>query len=305
MNPDASGLAPSQNVPSDQASVVGPALLIGAGGMLGRAWLELLRWRKIDHTPTTRQQLDILDRTAIDRESIHPDIKTVINCTAWTDVDGAESNYDTAAATNGAAVESLAQRCAATGATLVHYSTDYVFDGHAARPYPTDHKRDPINAYGRSKEAGERAIERAGCPFLIIRTSWLYAPWGKNFVDTIAGLVKNRDSIRVVDDQRGRPTSCQHLAAMSLKLIEKGAKGVYHVTDGGQCTWFEFASEIARRVGSDCRVDPCPSDEYPRPAIRPAYSVLDLSKTTKLIGAMPPWQENLAAVIRQMQEQPS
>ncbi len=279
---------------------LGPILVIGAAGMLGRAWVELLTERGIDFLAATRSQIDIADTVSIER-SINNQYPTVVNCAAWTDVDGAEKDYDAALAVNGHAVAALADRCKQVGSTLVHYSTDYVFNGAATSPYPTDHPREPINAYGRSKAVGEEAIEASGCTHLIARTSWLYAPWGKNFVATIASLVQQRDTIRVVDDQHGRPTSCQHLAAATLALLEHQARGTYHVTDGGQCTWFDFAAEIARIVGSGCRVEPCESSEYPRPATRPGYSVLDLTKTEAAIGPMPNWKDNLSRVMRAME----
>jgi dTDP-4-dehydrorhamnose reductase len=216
-------------------------------------------------------------------------------------VDGAEKDFAGACVANGSGVGALAGRCREVGATLVHYSTDYVFNGRATRPYRTDDPRDPLNAYGKSKALGEEAIEASGCSYLMVRTSWLYAPWGKNFVRTIAGLVKRKESIRVVDDQRGRPTSCEPLAETTLRLMEERAEGMCHGTDGGECTWFEFAREIARLVGSSCRVEPCTTAEFPRPAKRPGYSVLDLSKTEELIGPRALWQVTLADVIPRLE----
>ena len=191
----------------------------------------------------------------------------------------------------------LATRCRVAKATLVHYSTDYVFNGRAQEPYPVDAPRDPVNAYGRTKALGEENIERAGGGYLIVRTSWLYAPWGKNFVRTIARAAAQRDSLRVVDDQRGRPTSSTHLAASTLGLIESGATGMFHVTDGGECTWFDLAAAIVANVDPSCRVEPCTTDEYPTPAARPEYSVLDVSLTEQRLGPMPDWRQNLAEVL--------
>jgi dTDP-4-dehydrorhamnose reductase len=191
----------------------------------------------------------------------------------------------------------LARRCAELRATLVHYSTDYVFDGRATQPYPIDHPRSPGNAYGRSKAIGEELLERAGCPYLLIRTSWLYAPWGKNFVLTIRELAAARPTLRVVSDQLGRPTSAEYLAERSLLLLRGGHRGVFHVTDGGQCSWFELARAIASLTGARCQVDPCTTEEFPRPARRPAYSVLDLSRVEALLGPSRPWQENLRRVL--------
>jgi dTDP-4-dehydrorhamnose reductase len=224
----------------------------------------------------------------------------VVNCTAWTDVDGAETHEAQALAVNGDGVGALARRCTAARAKLVHYSTDYVFAGTASQPYPVDAPLAPINAYGRTKAAGERQIAESGCQHLIVRTSWLYAPWGRNFVRTIAQASSQREGLRVVDDQRGRPTSVQYLAATTAAVLSSGGGGIFHVTDGGECTWFEFAAAIAARVSPACRVEPCTTSEYPRPAKRPAYSVLDLSRTEALVGPMPPWQTNLQAVLDQL-----
>jgi dTDP-4-dehydrorhamnose reductase len=206
---------------------------------------------------------------------------------------------------NGTGVGELAQCCRRAGATLVHYSTDYVFNGQASQPYPTDHPHDPCNAYGRSKALGESLLLASGCRHLLVRTSWLYAPWGKNFVRTIAGLVRTRPSLKVVDDQRGRPTSAEHLAAMTLVLLQHEATGIFHVTDAGECTRCDFAGAIATFVrqqhGSAAIIEPCSSDQYPRPARRPAYSVLDIAQTQSLLGPMPAWQDNLRIVMGRLE----
>ena len=164
---------------------------------------------------------------------------------------------------------------------------------------------DPLNAYGRSKARGEELLEQSGARWYNIRTSWLYAPWGKNFVKTIAGLLKTKPSIKVVNDQRGRPTSAEHLASTTLQLMDVDAHpGTWHVTDGGECTWFEFAGQIrsllAARGEQVGEVLPCSSDEFPRPAKRPAYSVLDISATKAAVGEVPDWTANLAAVVKRL-----
>src|SRR5205085_2703915 len=162
-----------------------------------------------------------------------PGVRTILNCSAYTDVDGAETHEAEATAINGAGVGLLASHARRIGAVLVHFSTDYVFDGHATSPYEVDHAISPINAYGRSKAAGESAIRESGCEHLIMRTSWLYAPWAKNFVRSMVALGRSNPSLRVVDDQVGRPTSAEYLADRSLALVERGARGTFHVTDGG------------------------------------------------------------------------
>ncbi len=274
----------------------GAILVCGAGGMLGRAWLERLAARGIEGRAADLPALDLADEASIARHVV-PGLRAVVNCAAYTDVDGAETNEALATAINGHGVARLVARCDAVGVPLVHYSTDYVFDGRASAPYRTDQACDPLNAYGRSKRVGEEAVLASRGPHLVIRTSWLYAPWGKNFVLTIAKLAGERPELRVVNDQRGRPTSAEHLAQLSLALLERGVQGVFHGTDGGECTWFDFATAIAAAVAPSCRVVPCTSAEFPRPAPRPAYSVLDLSKTEALLGPMPDWRENLASVL--------
>lgn len=276
-------------------------LLIGGSGMLGRAWRELLIARGIAFVAPSHAELDVTDPAHLDAFINRPGM-LVIHCAAWTNVDGAETQPEAAEALNATAPAMLASRCAASRATLVHYSTDYVFDGSADMPWPTDAPRDPQSVYGRTKAQGEEAIEQSGCDCLILRTSWLYAPWGNNFVRTITRLGRSKPTLRVVSDQQGRPTSCQYLAQASLALIEKEARGIYHVADGGQCSWYEFACEIIRLDDSSCVVEPCTTAEFPRPARRPAYSVLDLSKTQALLERpAPPWQDNLASVMRQLE----
>lgn len=282
-----------------------PILVLGRG-MLARAWAELLDRRGVPHRLVGRPELDLTRAETIERE-ITEEHRLVVNCAAWTDVDGAEAEERAAAAVNGEGVGRLGEVCGRRGIALVHYSTDYVFDGAGREPYRVDQPRRPINAYGRSKAAGEEAIERlageAGAlRSLVVRTSWLYAPWGNNFVRTIARLCRERDSLRVVDDQRGRPSSCEHLAEATLELVRGGVSGVAHLSDGGECTWFEFASEINRLLGSPCRVEPCASVEFPRPAARPAYSVLDLSQSEAVLGPMPHWRTNLAGVMARLEE---
>jgi len=275
-------------------------LVIGANGMLGRCWTELLTARGVDHRATMLADLDITDPAAVSR-FITPGTQWVVNCAAYTLVDAAEEHEELANEVNGHAVGRMAERCKAVGAKLLHYSTDYVFDGTAREPYPTDHPRSPVNAYGRSKAIAEELIERSGVEHMLVRSSWLYAPWAKNFVLTIRELAKARSSLRVVDDQRGRPTDGRKLAEVSLALAEHGSRGIFHVTDGGECSWFELAALIAEAVNPDCRVSPCTSDEFPRPAPRPAYSVLDISGTERVVGPLIPWEARVRDVLGQLE----
>lgn len=273
-------------------------LLIAPDGMLGRAFHRFLAGEPLE--TARRPELDLTQPETIARH-VRPGIEWVINCAAWTDVDGAEAEEVRATAVNGEGVGALARRCREIGATLVHFGTDYVFDGQARTPYPIDAPLAPRNAYGRSKAIGEIRLRESGARHLLVRTSWLYAPWGRNFVRTIAALADQKPRLQVVDDQRGRPTSAEHLARTTLALLRRGAVGTWHVTDGGECTWFELAQEIVRLRGARCIVEPCTTAQYPRPAPRPAYSVLDLSLTEAALGPMPHWRVQLADVVRRLE----
>ena len=281
-------------------------LILGAGGMLATVWAE--RVAAAGGTLPGLGGVGLLDQSACDITSaesvtraVTPGVRAVINCAAYTAVDQAETDEAKATEINGHAVGLLARRCREVGAAMVHYSTDYVFDGSASAPYRVDHPRAPISAYGRSKAVGEELLERSGAEFLNLRTAWLYAHCGGNFVRTIAKAAREKPVLRVVNDQRGRPTSCATLVDITLRLLAAGARGTLHACNSGECTWFDLASAIVERVnaasGGACRVDPCSSAEYPRPARRPAYSVLDLTPTERLIGPITPWREGLGPVL--------
>jgi len=267
--------------------------------MLHRAWVEVLRRREIEHRSLDRGGLDLTKPHTIEKAIV--DCGLVINCAAYTDVDSAEAREELANQVNGIGVGHLARICKERGVALVHYSTDYVFNGRGTRPYRAGDVIEPVNAYGRSKALGERLIGESGCEHLIIRTSWLYAPWGKNFVRTIVGFCAQNHPLRIVSDQTGRPSSAQHLAENSWRLLEKGARGIFHLADGGECSWFEFAKEIARQVGSDVNVQSCRTAELGRAAARPIYSVLDVQESERLIGRVKPWREALGEVIARLE----
>jgi dTDP-4-dehydrorhamnose reductase len=279
---------------------VQPMVLLGYEGMLGWAWHGLLETSPYRWSVAGLPETDLTNHRSL-KKLFERRPRTIINCAAWTDVDGAEASEAACMAVNATALAWLGELCHKHGTLLVNYSTDYVFDGDASQPYPRSGKRAPLGAYARSKAAGEEAIERSGCRFLNVRTSWLYAPWGKNFVRTITTLVKERPSVKVVNDQRGRPTSAEHLARTTLQLLGEGATGHWHVTDGGECTWFDFAREIAKLTGAKADVQACTTAEFPRPAKRPAYSVLDLSETERLLGPMPDWRQNLVGVVQRLE----
>lgn len=277
-----------------------PVLLLGDRGMLGRAFRELFAAHQRPYTGFDLPELDIADPNQVDALLARP-WSAAINCAAYTNVDAAEGDEASALRANGTGPGVLAQACARAHVPLVHFSTDYVFPGNASAPYRVDAPLQPLGAYGRTKAAGERFIRQSGAEFLILRTSWLYAPWANNFVRTMARLTRDKPELKVVNDQRGRPTSAQHLAKSTLALLDKGARGTLHVTDGGECTWYEFTVEIARLLGRTTKILPCTSAEYPRPAKRPSYSVLDLGPTEELLGPTPDWHENLAQVIASLE----
>jgi dTDP-4-dehydrorhamnose reductase len=274
-------------------------LIIGGGGMLARAFSEELKKRGTAFRTIDVPEIDLRDAASIER-AVQKGDTLVLNCAAWTDVDGAETREAEASAINGHGVGTLVARCKQVGALLVHYSTDYVFDGNASTPYSVDHPRSPVNAYGRGKLIGEELLEASGAEYLLIRTSWLYAPWGKNFVLTMRGLLASKTEVNVVNDQVGRPTSAQYLAERTLALVQHKARGTFHVTNAGQCSWYELTAAIASHEHSKCKVSPVTSAEFVRPAKRPAYSVFDLSKTDALIGPSLDWHESLFAVLRQL-----
>lgn len=274
-----------------------PHVVIGATGMLGRAVVAELRSRGIEPLTPTRAEVDLARPESI---NALPMCEALFNCAAWTDVDGAETHEDEATVINGESVSRLASKCDDGG--FVTFGTDYVFNGRGQSPYDPYHDRDPINAYGRSKAAGEELLDLRHAAWLNVRTSWLYAPWGNNFVLTMRKLMMERDHLKVVHDQRGRPTSVEHLARSTVELWSRGVCGPWHITDGGECTWYEFANEIKRLIGAPASIEPCTSDQFPRPAKRPAYSVLDISKTEAELGPMPHWKDNLADVLRRVPE---
>jgi dTDP-4-dehydrorhamnose reductase len=276
-------------------------LLIASRGMLGRAVAAALDDAGRGFRAVDRPALELADRESINTQ-IRGDTRVVINCAAFTDVDGAEFHERAAHVVNAAGPGMLAERCRDLGATLVHFSTDYVFDGSARAPYSVDHPIAPMSAYGRTKAEGERRVRAATPDHLIVRTSWLYAPWGKNFVRTIAKLGRERETLRVVDDQRGRPSSAEQVARTTLALLDSGAHGTFHATDRGECTWFGFATAIAQRACPGCRVEPCTTEEFPRPAPRPAYSVLDVEGTEQLVGDLVPFEDELDSVLARLDE---
>jgi dTDP-4-dehydrorhamnose reductase len=252
-------------------------LVTGAGGMLGRDLIALLRGRGETVTGLTHGDLDVADAGAVRGALRHHRPDVVVNCAGWTAVDDAEAQEDAALEINGRGAAHLAAACASGGVRLVHMSTDYVFDGSAGRPYAEDDIPAPRTAYGRTKLAGERAVlGQPGGAGYVVRTAWMYGAHGPNFVRTMIRLEHERPSVDVVDDQRGQPTWTVDVADQIVRLVRSGAPaGVYHATSSGDTTWCGFAREIFRLLGADpARVRPTTSSDFVRPAPRPAYSVL-------------------------------
>ncbi|MFJ8106180.1 dTDP-4-dehydrorhamnose reductase [Streptomyces sp. NPDC096132] len=254
-------------------------LVTGAAGLLGRDTVEELARRGEDVTGLDHSALDITCPDSVDRAFAAHRPGLVVNCAAHTAVDDAETDETRALRINGDGPRLLARACAAHGARLIHVSTDYVFAGDAAAPYPEDHPPAPRTAYGRTKLAGERAV-LAELPdaSVVVRTAWLYGVHGHSFVRTMLDLEARRDTVDVVDDQRGQPTWSADVAARIADLgprTGRTARGVFHATASGEASWYELAREIFRRIDADPdRVRPTTSDAFPRPAPRPAYSVL-------------------------------
>jgi dTDP-4-dehydrorhamnose reductase len=255
-------------------------LVTGAGGQLGSDVADLLRAYNEECVALSRDGLDVTDRDDVERvfADVRPDI--VVNCAAYTDVDGAESDEDGAYDVNAHAPALLAERCASLGARLMHVSTDYVFDGHGSAPYDEKTRPAPRTAYGRSKAAGEQAVLTSHADAFVVRTAWLYGAAGPNFVKTIARLAGERDTLDVVEDQLGTPSWTLHVARGLVALaISDQPPGVWHCVNDGEASWYVFARAIFAELGLDpARVQPTTTEAFPRPAPRPAYSVLSGQK---------------------------
>jgi dTDP-4-dehydrorhamnose reductase len=268
-------------------------VITGAAGMLGQDLATAAKGAGHDVAGFARAELDIVDGEAVDPalRGARPDV--VVNCAAWTDVDGAEQDEDGALSVNGAGAGNVARAAAAAGAWTVHVSSDYVFDGAKRSPYVESDAVGPLSSYGRSKLAGERAVvAEAPERHTIVRSSWLFGAGGPCFPATILRLAGERDELKVVDDQIGCPTFTGHLAHALVRLAacETPPVGVLHVAGGGICSWYEFAREIVAISGVSCEVRSCTTAEMPRPATRPAYSVL---RSERDAPVLPDWRRGL------------
>lgn len=282
-------------------------LVTGAAGQLGRVTLRLAQARgKVasgaDVPGTGLPEVSVDDRAQVLRWVLQHRPRAVLHLGAWTDVDGCELDPRRAEAVNGHGTANVVAACAAAGCRLVYVSTDFVFDGRATSPLPVDAMPGPLSAYGWSKLSGERAVLAAGLPgFCVVRTSWVFGPGGKNFPRAILNRALKGENLAVVNDQIGRPTYTEDLAAALLDVAEScAANGIYHCSNEGQCSWYDFARDIVREAGATVEVRPISSAQMVRPARRPAYSVLDTTRLTALRGKpLPPYLDALRRYLKE------
>jgi dTDP-4-dehydrorhamnose reductase len=265
--------------------------------MLGRDVVRACE--AVGHEPIslTHDELDIRDAAAVERAMAEHGPGAVVNCAAWTNVDGAEDDFEGAMQANGVGAGHVARASERHGRKVVYPSTDYVFDGSKEEGYVESDPVDPISAYGKSKLAGEHQTAEASSRHFIVRSSWLFGVNGRNFVDTMLGLGQSLDEVVVVRDQVGCPTYTGHLAAGLVRLIGTEAYGIHHIAGGGRCSWYEFAAEIFRQAGISCSVLSTTSDMLDRKAPRPAFSVLVSEREHPI--QLPEWHDGLAEFLRE------
>ena len=288
-------------------------LVTGANGQLGNE-IQIVSKKSTNHYIFTDvcegyQNLDITNLEAVRKAVKENDVKCIINCAAWTNVDKAETAGDIVEILNAVAPENLAKAMKEVGGLLVHVSTDYVFGGD---PYNTPCKEDmkgtPTGVYGLTKLHGEEKIQAVGCDHIILRTAWLYSEFGSNFVKTMLNLTATKPQLKVVFDQTGTPTYAGDLADAIFDIVEnkkfEGHNGIYHFSNEGVCSWYDFTIKIAQIAGNTaCNIQPCHSDEFPSPVKRPAYSVLDKTKIKETFGIqIPYWEDSLKKCMANMNE---
>lgn len=280
-------------------------LVTGANGQLGSE-LRRIGFSLLDEVfYTDVADLDITNYEAVHKYVTDNEIDTIINCAAYTAVEKAEEEPEQAASINAKAVENLARVAEEQACLLIHISTDYVFDGTAQEPYKESSEPHPTSVYGKTKLAGEKAIKDSGCMYIIIRTAWLYSVYGNNFVKTILRLGAEKPEIGVVADQLGTPTSAGDLARAIVKVMDCEEKiehlGVYHFSNAGICSWYDFAKEIIDQSGLLCTVKPVTTAQYPTRVPRPAYSVLDKTKIKRIFDVeVPDWKVSLKDVVEEL-----
>ncbi len=285
-------------------------LVTGANGQLGNEMRLVAQGSRDHYIFTDVADLDITDADAVERMVGDNDVKCIINCAAYTNVDAAEDNFSLAELLNATAVGNLARAVKKNNGVLVHVSTDYVFGGD---PYNTpcreDQKGTPTGVYGLTKLHGEQAALASGCEYIIIRTAWLYSEYGRNFVKTMLSLTASKPQLKVVFDQCGTPTYAYDLASAIFDIVEnrkyEGNTGIYHFSNEGVCSWYDFTKMIAEMAGNtSCDIQPCHSSEFPSKVVRPAYSVLDKTKIKQTFGIrIPYWTDSLRKCIDNLKNQ--
>jgi dTDP-4-dehydrorhamnose reductase len=278
-------------------------LVTGAAGQLGQDVMKELARKNHEAFGADRQQLDITKESDVLAYIIEIEPDVILHCAAYTNVDAAEENEDAAYQVNAAGTEYLAKAAKQVGAKMLCVSTDYVFDGTATEPYEVDQLTKPLGAYGRTKLAGEELLQKHLDQFFIVRTAWVFGVSGNNFVKTMIRLGKERGEVGVVHDQVGSPTYTVDLAKFMVELMETDKYGVYHATNSGVCTWYEFAVEIFNQAGIDVKVNPLTTDQFPRPAARPKYSVLSKKKIEEQgLTPLRDWKDALTAYFKENAE---
>lgn len=281
-------------------------LVTGANGQLGSEMQRLGMLSPNRYIFTDVNELDITDECAVRDFVAANNVEVIVNCAAYTNVDRAEGDEAAATLINATAAGYLAKAAKSCDATLIHISTDYVFGCDGNTPRTEDMPLKPLGVYGHTKLMGEEAIAASGCKAIIIRTAWLYSEFGHNFVKTMLRLTAEKETVKVVFDQVGSPTYAGDLALTIFSIVEgdmyNGNEGIYHFSDEGVCSWYDFAVEIARMAGhKNCRIVPCHSNEFPSPVTRPSYSVLDKTKIKATFEVeIPHWRESLAYCLKRL-----
>lgn len=284
-------------------------LITGANGQLGNEMRRLGAVSPNNYIYTDVAELDITDAAAVAQFVKENAVNIIVNCAAYTNVDKAESDEATAELINATAVANLATAMKKVDGTLFHVSTDYVFGNEGNTPRTEDMPLNPLGVYGRTKLRGEQAIAETGCKAIIIRTAWLYSEFGNNFLKTMMRLTAEREQLNVVFDQVGTPTYAGDLALAIFSIIEGGLyagnEGIYHFSNEGVCSWYDFATEIAMAAGNTaCKVQPCHSDEFPSPVKRPSFSVLDKTKIKNTFAIeIPHWRDSMLYCIKRLKQQ--
>lgn len=283
-------------------------LITGAGGQLGKEWVDFCRSHEIPFCSFNSRELDISKKEIVKEKIVEHQPSVIINCAAYTKVDEIEDNKALANRINSTAVQYLADLCKEYDITLVHFSTDYVFSGDSVdrvkfeTGYPEDHLAQPINEYGLSKFGGEKAIKESGCKYLLIRVSWLCGKHGNNFVKTMLRLSKEREELSVVNDQFGSPTYTKNVVNEVYQLLNNNETGIFHSSSNGIITWYEFAKEIFKQKGIEIKLNPVSSSEFPTKAKRPFFSKLSTKKISKIEGVeLVDWEDGLKNLLEHLE----